>query len=64
MLSLYCSESRKSILSDVPDAENLLPTCRRSSGGRVPGHDSSGGTELLPFNLEKEQTWSAVFEAK
>ena len=64
MLPLYCSESSKGVLSDPPDIKNLLPACGRSSASRVPGRDSAGGTELLPFDLEKEQTHSAVSEAK
>lgn len=63
MLPLYCSESSKGVLSDPPDIKNLLPAGRRSSASRDPGHDSAGGTELLPFDLE-EQTRSAVSEAK
>lgn len=64
VLPLYCSENSKGVLSDPPDVKNLLPACKRSSASRVPGRDSAGGTELLPFDVEKKQTHSAISKAK
>lgn len=51
-------------LGDLPDIENLLPACRRSSACRVPGRDSAEWLRLWSFRLEKDQTSFAVFEAK